>query len=112
MLTVSLHGIHIEAARGLYEEEHILPNHFEVDVDVATPVTDPATMPFIDYTLIRKTVANSFKEPHDLLENFIQEIHSRLKETFPMAEHVKITIRKMHPPMPGEVDCAQVSYEG
>lgn len=112
MLTVSLHGIQIQAARGLYEEEHTLPNHFEVDVDISTPISDPSTMPFIDYTLIRETVAKAFSEPYDLLENFIQEIHSLLKDTFPMAEHVKICVRKMNPPMPGEVHYAQVCYEG
>lgn len=112
MLTVSLHNIVIESPRGLYKEEHQLPNKFEVDVDIATPVTDPSTMPFIDYTIIRATVVKAFEEPHDLLENFIQEMHTRLKETFPMADSVSICIRKLHPPMPGEVGYAQVCYEG
>ncbi len=112
MLTVSLHNIKIIAPRGLYKEEHQLANHFEVDVDISTPVHDPATMPFIDYTLIRATVAKAFEQPHDLLENFIQEIHAEMKAAFQTADHIKICIRKLHPPMPGEVGYAQVCYEG
>ena len=109
MLTVSLYGIKIHAPHGLYPEEHILGNAFEVDVDVWLPDAQP--WPFADYTIIRQTVADIFQQPGQLLEKFTYNIHTALKEVFPVAEKIKVCVRKLHPPMPGEVTFAQVCYE-
>jgi dihydroneopterin aldolase len=109
MLTVALHGIKIYAPHGLYPEEHILGNVFETDVDIWLPDTTP--WPFADYTLIQKIVADAFLQPGLLLETFVLNIHSKLKEHFPIAEKIKVAVRKLNPPMPGEVAYAQVCYE-
>ena len=109
MLTVSLHGIKIHAPHGLYPEEHILGNRFEVDVDVWLPGAQP--WHFADYTLIRKTVADVFGQPGQLLETFVANIHAALKEQIPASEKIRVTVRKMNPPMHGEVDYSQVLYE-
>jgi len=108
MLSISLHGIKIHAPHGLYPEEHILGNAFEADVDVWLPDAQP--WPFADYVLIQKTVVDIFNQPGQLLETFTYNIHTALKEVFPIAEKIKVCIRKLHPPMPGEVKYAQVCY--
>lgn len=112
MLTVSLHGIKIYAPAGVYKEEKVLNNEFEVDVDVFVKATNPEEFPFVDYTLIKKIVTEGFEEQHDLLEQSIKVIHKKIKSQFPEASKAKIVIRKMNPPMPGEVRYAQVGYEG
>jgi dihydroneopterin aldolase len=110
MLTVSLHGIKIHASHGLYPEEHILGNRFEVDIDIWLPDAQP--WPFADYTLIRKVVAETFEQPGQLLETFVANIHEALKDRFPLSEKIRVAVRKLHPPMPGDVGYAQVCYEG
>ena len=109
MLTVSLHGIKIIAPHGLYPQEHILGNTFEVDVDVFLPHALP--WPFADYTVIRQVVADIFQLPGQLLETFVYNIHTALKASFPVAEKIKVSIKKMHPPMPGDVAYSMVCYE-
>lgn len=109
MLTVSLHGIKIHALTGLYPEERILGNDFETDVDLWLPDTLP--WPYADYTLIRDIVADVFSRPGLLLETLVMEMHTDLKAGFPFAEKVRVAIRKLHPPMPGEVAWAQVCFE-
>ena len=109
MLTVSLHGIKIHAAVGLYPEEHILGNRFEVDVDIWLPDTQP--WPFADYTLIHKTAADIFEQPGQLLETFVANIYAALKEKIPASEKIRVAVRKLHPPMQGDVAYAQVCYE-
>jgi hypothetical protein len=52
MLTVSLHGIKLYAPYGLYPEENILGNDFEIDVDIFLPTFNDRPLPFVDYTLI------------------------------------------------------------
>jgi dihydroneopterin aldolase len=109
MLTVSLYGIKIHAPHGLYPEEHILGNIFETDVDIWLPDTQP--WPFADYTLIQQTVAGVFQQPGQLLETFVLNIHTTLKGKFPVAEKIRVAVRKLHPPMPGETAFAQVCFE-
>jgi len=109
MLNVSLHGIKIHAPHGLYPEEHILGNSFVTDVDIWLP--DALPWPFADYTLIQKTVSATFLQPGQLLETFVLNIHNALREIFPGAEKIKVAVKKLHPPMPGEVAYAQVCYE-
>jgi dihydroneopterin aldolase len=109
MLTVSLHGIQIIAPHGLYPEEHVLGNTFEVDVDIE--LLDVQPWPFADYTLVRAIVSNVFNEPGQLLETFVYNIHNQLKAEFPKAIKIKVAVRKLNPPMPGSVKYAQVCYE-
>jgi 7,8-dihydroneopterin aldolase/epimerase/oxygenase len=111
MLTVSLHGIKISAPHGLYAEEQVLGNKFEIDVDVqlATIAEDP--LPFVDYTLIQGIVADVFLKPEQLLEKFVRLIHTQLKQHIPDAIKIKVAVRKLHPPMAGDISYAQVCYE-
>jgi dihydroneopterin aldolase len=109
MLTVSLHGIKLFAPHGLYPQEHILGNAFEVDVDIWLPDAQP--WPYADYTIIRQTVSDIFLQQGQLLETFVYNIHTALKQTFEASEKVRVAVRKLHPPMPGEVAYAQVCYE-
>ena len=109
MLTVSLHGIKLAAPHGLYPQEHILGNSFEVDVDLHLP--DALPWPFADYTLVNRIVNEVFLQEGHLLETFVHQIHTALKTDFPFALRIKVTVRKLHPPMPGDVHHAQVCYE-
>lgn len=106
---MSLHGIRIQAPHGLYPEEHILGNSFEVDVDVW--LSDVQPWPFADYTIIRATVAEVFAQPGQLLETFVYNIHTALKQVMPPSEKIRVAIRKLNPPMPGQVAYSQVCYE-
>ena len=113
MLTVSLHHIRIRAPHGLYPEEAVRGNDFEVDVDVRLPATIGGDWPLIDYTRISEIahfVMNGDAVP--LLEMLAQDIFIRLRAEWPELTHIRVTIRKMRPPMPGDVRYAQVCFEG
>jgi dihydroneopterin aldolase len=111
MLTVSLHGIRIQAPIGLYKEEHVLGNTFEVDVDVWAPTTEGKELPFIDYTILSATVAAAFKEPEQILEALAEKILTSIKSAFPISDKVRVCIRKLNPPMAGCIQYAQVCLE-
>ncbi len=112
MLTVSLHCIRISAPHGLYPQEHLIGNSFEIDVDVCMPVTAGAPLPFVDYVMLRDTVAQIFEQEGQLLETFVQQIHTALKTNIPNSDKIKVVVRKLNPPMAGFVQYAQVCYEG
>lgn len=110
MLTVSLHGIRLHAPHGLYPQEHVLGNEFEVDADVWVP-SETTPWPFVDYTAIFAVVNEVFLREGQLLETFTLNIHTALKEVFPIAEKIRVVVRKMHPPLQGSVKYSQVAYE-
>ena len=112
MLTVSLHNIRIHGKHGLYPEEAVLGNWFEIDVDINAGVAEGVEWPFIDYTLVNTTVHDIFIKPTQLLETLVRRIHEALKAVAPKGSVIAVAIRKMHPPMPGDVGYAQVRYEG
>lgn len=111
MLTVSLHGIQIYAYIGLYPEEKVKGNNFQIDVDVFVRPGEDEAFPLVDYSVVYNIIAEIFKQPGDLLESYVKEIHTSLKEAFPVAETIKVAVRKLQPPLDGDVRYAQVSYE-
>ena len=111
MLTVSIHGIQLHAYVGLYPEEKVAGNIFEIDVDVVVRTDEAEAFPFIDYSVIHQIVSDIFTQPGDLLESYVKEIHTSLKETFPDTERIKVAVRKLQPPLGGDVRYAQVRYE-
>ncbi len=112
MFTVSVHGIGLHAFIGLYPQEKITGNDFEIDVDVSVADADVQALPFIDYAIINDVVQQAFRQPGDLLETFLKEIYTSLKQKFPQASSIKLSIKKLHPPMEGNINYAQVAYEG
>lgn len=112
MLTVSLHGIKIVALIGLYPEEKIDPNTFEVDVDMSLPAKDGEPWPFADYAIINEIVSRAFTQDVETLEALVQIIHSNVKEHFKEANNVKVCVRKLHPRLSNHTAYSQVCFEG
>lgn len=112
MLTVSLHHIRINAPVGLYSQELVLNNHFEVDVDVSVAATLEQEWPLVDYTQLNSIVREAFRSEEKFLETIVKDIGMRIKATFPETAKVKVVLRKLNPPMPGNIGYAQVMFEG
>jgi dihydroneopterin aldolase len=112
MLTVSLYGIRISAPYGLYTEEPVLGNEFEADLDVSFAVAATEHWPFADYTRLNEIVRQRFQQQGQLLEALVKDIHNEVKTAFPEAAKIKVVVRKMHPPMTGDVRYSQVCFEG
>ena len=112
MLIISVHGISLHANVGLYEQEKITGNDFEIDVDVNVAAIHSDNFPFIDYSIINELVHEAFRQPGELLEQFVKTIHRSVKEKFAEATTVRVVVRKLHPAMGGEIKYAQVAFEG
>lgn len=109
MFTISLHQVRLCAALGLYAEELLTGNEFEVDVDVWTD-KDPSEG-FVDYVLLNEWIHEGFRAGHHSLEAICSHIHKTIRTGFPFVRRAKVCIRKLHPPMPGKVGYAQVCLE-
>jgi dihydroneopterin aldolase len=111
MLIVSLHGIRIHAGHGLYPQEQILGNSFEVDVDIKMAASAGEQWPFVDYTEVRRLVAGVLSHTEQLLETLLRQIYEALRRLVPDALQIRVCLKKMHPPMAGAVQYAMVCFE-
>ncbi len=110
--------IHIErmefyAFHGHYQEEQIVGNRFLVDLEIETDMSKPADSDNLDdavnYQLAYRLVKQEMKKKSSLLENIAKRILDEVFREFPEIEEAKVTIRKMNPPMGGQMRAVSVS---
>jgi len=107
MITIALHGAEFFAFHGFYPEEQVLGTKFIVDVEVSfIPVNDikeDNIINTIDYEKIYTIVDAKMKHTRKLIETVAQSIADQLKEKYPFVKHIKVSIKKMNPPLKGRV---------
>ncbi len=102
MLSIHLHQLTIFAHHGIYEEEKVLGNEFELNLTIQY---HPAKTPVkhlketIDYVSVYELVKKRMAIPTALLETVITEIARQILDEFSLAETVSISIRKKYPPI-------------
>jgi dihydroneopterin aldolase len=105
---IRLHGIKIFAYHGVYDEEIRSGNHFEIDLEIETldsvgAKTDVLT-DTLDYSeLYKEVITVSQKKRYNLLEALSFDICTKILASFPIAECVGVKVRKLNPPIGGEV---------
>ncbi|WP_299290911.1 dihydroneopterin aldolase [uncultured Mucilaginibacter sp.] len=105
MIKVALHQIKFFAYHGFYPEEQILGNNYLLDVEVEflNKVVGDEIANTVNYEKLHTIVSEEMQQPRKLLETLVQEIIEKIKAEFPFLEKIKVGIKKLNPPLPGEV---------
>lgn len=115
MMKVALNGIRIFARHGYFEEEAILGNDFEIDIAVNTSMTQEDSDDLsdtLDYGHLFEIVKSEMAIRSDLLEHVLFRIKANIISTFPhQVRGIYISIKKMNPPLGGDVTNSQISIE-
>jgi dihydroneopterin aldolase len=110
MITIAIHGAEFFAYHGFYPEEQKLGTKFIVDVEVDfIPVNDlkeDKISNTVDYEQLYKVVAEQMRQTRKLIETVAQSIADKIKVRYPFVEKIKVSIKKLNPPMEGKVDCS------
>ena len=109
MLTVSLSGVKFKAPIGLYPQESLIQNDIVIHVSVSVPATID-DLPLIDYTILHQLISEAIQEPTAFLETIVQRIVHKVLEHYPQSK-LSVAVRKLHPPMQGEVEYSEVKWE-
>ncbi len=112
MLTIGLEQLRFHAAIGVYEEERISGNDFLVDVTLFLeeedqPITELSQT--IDYVKVYHLIASEMNKTQKLLETVVQNCATGIKREFPKVSGIEMTIRKIHPPLPGEAGASRIT---
>jgi dihydroneopterin aldolase len=112
MVTISLQGAEFFAHHGFYPEEQVLGNKFIVDIEVSfTPernFKDDKMSNTVDYEKLHKIAAEKMKQTCKLIETVAQSIADAIKDKYPFADTIKVSLKKQNPPLGGKVGYAGV----
>lgn len=103
--TVALKDVKFKAFHGFYPEEQLIGSHFSVDVEVTfTPNTDTENLNVtVNYEEINAILITAMKQTQKLLETVVKNIIDHIIQKYPFIQTATVGIKKMNPPMPGEV---------
>ncbi|GGE65108.1 dihydroneopterin aldolase [Pedobacter psychrotolerans] len=112
--TVALKDVKCFALHGYYPEEQLIGNHFIIDLETEfTPQGfDDELAQTVNYEDLNEIILNEMKKTQKLLETVLKNIISKVIEIYPFVEHVNVSIKKLNPPMPGQIghSFVQLSY--
>lgn len=103
------------AFHGHYKEEQIVGNRFLLDLEIETDMTEAAATDqlehAVNYQQAYKIVKQEMKKKSKLLENIASRILDALYREMDGIIEAKITIRKMNPPMGGQIKSVNVTMK-
>ncbi|QXU43859.1 dihydroneopterin aldolase [Pedobacter sp. D749] len=103
--TVALKDVKCFALHGYYPEEQLIGNHFVVDLETEfTPQGfDDELAQTVNYEDLNHIILEEMKHTQKLLESVLKNIISKVIELYPFVETVKVSMKKLNPPMPGQI---------
>jgi dihydroneopterin aldolase len=114
MITVYLSDLRFHSFHGIYEEEKIIGNEYILDasvdfhegLNVIKSINDT-----INYAEIYNIIRERMNVPTPLLETVVMEIGNEIHNEFPQLKAIKISLKKMNPPIEGMQGSAGVSWQ-
>ena len=114
MLTIHLKAIRCLAHHGIFAEEKILGNEFEVDIFIQCATKTGIIQHLnetIDYATVYTLLQERMKKPTPLLETIASDFSYMILQNFPLANSIRFSIHKMHPPIEGLIGQVGVIFE-
>jgi 7,8-dihydroneopterin aldolase/epimerase/oxygenase len=113
MLSIQLHQLQFRAYHGLHEEEKINGNDFEVDavIHYHPQKIIQSIDETINYEEVYKLIETRMQKATPLLETIAMEIAHEILNKFLLAEEIKISIKKINPPIKNLKGSVGVSFE-
>lgn len=112
--TVALRDVKCFALHGYYPEEQLTGIYFMVDAVVEfIPFGDTENLQHtVNYEVLNTIILEEMAKTQKMLETVIKNIIDRALAAYPFIQTATVSIRKLNPPMPGEIghSFVQLSY--
>lgn len=106
--TIQVNGIRIQTNHGCMEEEALIGSQYIVDVAVVADVSKAAItdelVDTVDYVHLNRIVAEEMAVRSKLLEHVNQRILNRIAKELPFVLEATVAIKKLTPPINGDVE--------
>ncbi len=114
MITVHLHNVLFYAYHGIYEEEKVLGNEYELSADIQFHEANEVIYSIqqtINYVEIYKIIQKRMDIPSPLLETIIMDIGNSIKKKYDNVRSIAIHLKKIHPTIMGMQGSVGVSWQ-
>lgn len=113
MLTIHLQNLLFHSFHGVYEEEKVTGNPFQIDAEVAIDAQGKITrlQQTVNYVTIYNIIQQRMLKPTALLETVAQELTEQIHDADQRIRSVSVTIKKLSPPVENFQGTISVSYK-
>jgi dihydroneopterin aldolase len=115
MSKIYLEDVRIYAYHGVLPEENIIGTHYILNVELHTDLWKAAESDdlndTISYADINDILHKEMKIKSQLLEHVAGRMISKIRDSFPQIDYIKLKITKTAPPMEGEMKGASIELE-
>jgi 7,8-dihydroneopterin aldolase/epimerase/oxygenase len=111
--TIELEGLRFFGSHGMYQEEMLVGNEFEVNVALeskAPKKTVHSIEQTINYVEVYRIIQEVFSVRRQLLETCAMEIADAIQQQFPELVDIRIKIKKVTPPITNFTGAVAVTY--
>ena len=113
--TVALKDVRCHAWHGYYPEEQLTGIYFMVDATVTFEANEDTENleRTVNYEVINTIILEEMKRTQKMLETVVRNILNRIIAHYPFILTGQVGIRKLNPPMPGQIghSFVQLNYE-
>ena len=112
MLTIHLNNLLFHSFHGMFKEERVLGNDFELNIDISFEESGKITtiQQSVDYVSIYAIIKAVMDIPTALLETVVQELAEKFHLFDDKIKIVSISIKKLNPPIPNFQGTVGLSY--
>ena len=115
MHVIEVNGIKVYAYHGCLAEEERIGGNYIVDLRIKADLTPSFTSDklhdTIDYVLLNRIVEEEMQIRSKLIEQVAYRILKRIEDSDRRIEHVSVKVRKLTPPINGDVEEVAVLIE-
>lgn len=111
--TIQLHQLRFFAHHGVYHEEVLAGNEFEVNLSLEVDAPDEILSRInetINYATVYQIVQNVFSVREQLLETIAMKIAEAVKAEFPQLKKIAVQLIKLHPPIASFTGSVSVTF--
>ncbi|WP_443947228.1 dihydroneopterin aldolase [Pedobacter sp. AW1-32] len=103
--TVALKEVKCFALHGFYPEEQLIGNHFVLDLTTRFDAIgfDDELSQTVNYEDLNTIILEEMKNTQKLLETVLHNIISKVLALYPFVTEVHVGMKKLNPPMPGQI---------
>ncbi len=109
---LKLNSMRFHAYHGCLPQEYQVGNDYEVDlalsVDLKKACLSDRLEDTINYALAYEVVNEYMQKPVQLIEHLAEEITAALRRRYPQIQEINIHLRKLNPPIAGQIESAEV----
>lgn len=109
---IEIEGLRIRAFHGVFPQERLVGNTFEISVSLAYPpalraVASDDIADTLNYAEIIDLIKEVMRQPSDLLENVAGRIRDAILGRYSGITSGRISVAKLAPPLAAEIDCVR-----